>query len=105
MGRKVLADEAGVWISEGGRRYGIGWEEIYCVSGYKLDGITEIYTCVTLDFEYGEYFEFDNAECDIPGVIEAITQRLPGIPQDWFDQIHLLQTDDPPLEIWRKQTG
>jgi len=103
MERTIYADDAGVWATEGaGRRYGIEWDEVFAVSGYKLDGVTEFYTCVALDFEYGEFFEFDDANPGFADVVAAITQRLPGISEDWAVRLAQLSTDDPPLEVWKK---
>jgi hypothetical protein len=52
---RIYADDRGVWLeSRPGQPYGIAWDEIAGVGCYKLDGITEVYTVVELDFEYDE---------------------------------------------------
>jgi hypothetical protein len=100
---RLFADERGVWREDTpGRPSGIEWGEINHVSGHKLDGITEVYTCVVLDFEYGEFIELYH---DWPGfgqVVEAITARLPGIAPDWFQQVEQRSVADPPIEMWRR---
>jgi len=103
MERTAFADERGVWtMGATGKPFGIEWDEIVCVSGSKLDGITEIYSCVALDFEYGEYFELDDAMPGFSAVVNAITEHIPGIPADWFDQIQRLSVNDDPLDVWKK---
>jgi hypothetical protein len=104
---RLFADERGVWIEKTpGSSCGIQWNEVFSVSGHKLDGITEIYSsCVELDFEFGEYIQFYQ---DWPGfeqVIVAISQRLPGIATNWFQQIEQLGVGDAPVEVWRRTTG
>lgn len=103
MSVETFADDQGVWrIGSSGRPFGIPWDEIVCVSGGKLDGITEVYTCVSLDFEYGEFIELDDTMTGFPEVIEAITRRLPGIPEDWFERVSQLSKDDDTIEVWTK---
>ena len=47
---KLFADERGVWREDDpGHPFGIDWDEIECVGGYKLDVITEVYTVIELD--------------------------------------------------------
>jgi hypothetical protein len=100
---RLFADDRGVWReSIPGRPYGIEWGEVYRVSGHKLDGVTKVYTCVVLDFEYGKCIELYH---DWPGfrqVVAAITERLLGICPDWFSQVEQLSIGDTPLEVWRR---
>lgn len=100
---RVYADERGVWRQDqSGNLYGIAWEEIYSVAGYKLDGVTAHFTCLELDFEYGEFIELYH---DWPGfeqVVEAITARLPGISADWFQQVQRLQVSEAPRTVWSR---
>ena len=50
----IVTDAEGNWReNQLGLRSGIRWDEIDRISGHKLDGITEIYTVLELDFEYG----------------------------------------------------
>jgi hypothetical protein len=97
----LYADGSGVWREDSpGRRTGIAWDEVYRVGGYKLDGVTDVYTCVALDTEYGVFTELYH---DWPGfrqVVAAITAELPGIDADWFQRIERLGTDDPAVEVW-----
>jgi hypothetical protein len=100
---RLFADDRGVWQEDKpGQLSGIAWDEVYCVSGHKLDRVTEVYTCVVMDWEYGEFVEL---YYDCPGfeqVVGAITERLPGIAPNWFEQVEALGTGDPPVEVWRR---
>jgi hypothetical protein len=100
---RLFADERGVWCeARPGQPYGIEWDEIVSVGGHKLDGVTEAYTVVELDFDYGEFVEL---QADSPGfsqVVHAITARLPGIAADWFQQIERLQLRESPITVWRR---
>src|SRR5262249_5802951 len=93
----LFADDLGVWRrSPSGYRSGIEWDEIYRVSGYKLDGITEAYTVLEVDFEYGEFIEFNHIWAGFNEIVTALTARLPGISPGWFEQIEKLQPRDDP---------
>jgi hypothetical protein len=99
-GPRLFADERGVWRSIEGQLTGIEWGEVYRVRGYKLDGITGVYTCVDLDWECGEFIELYH---DWPGfqqVTSAITARLAGIATDWLQKIEQLDVNDAPVEVW-----
>lgn len=100
---KLFADDRGVWREDKpGRPFGIAWDEVYRVSGHKLDGITEIYTCVVLDWEYGEFVELYHNWSGFAQVVDALTRRLPGIAPDWFERIEALGLGDSPFEVWRR---
>jgi len=100
---RLYADINGVWREDGrGRPSGILWNDVSRVSGHKLDAVTEVFTCVELDWEFGKCFELYQ---DWPGfsqVVDAITTTLPGITSDWFAQVERLRTIDPPIEVWRR---
>ena len=98
---RIVADERGVWREDHpGRVSGIPWDEISCVSGYKLDRITEIDTCLVLDWGYGEFLELYDRYPGFNQAVARITQQLPGIAPDWFEQVESLGTSDPPVELW-----
>jgi len=100
---RLYADERGVWREDkSGRPFGIEWNEIVAVGGYKLDGITEVYMVVELDFEYGEWLELHADERGFPEVIRAITARLPDIPTGWLAQIERLQPTEAAMTVWRR---
>lgn len=102
MENVVFADERGVWsIGSRGKPYGIEWGSIACVSGHKLDGITEVYLCIELDFEYGEFFELNDSMSGFTQVVAAIGERLPGLATDWFEKLQGLSLGDAPLEVWK----
>ena len=100
---RLFADDQGVWWERTrGSPFGIAWDEIHCVSGHKLDGATEVYTCVALDTAYGEYVELYP---DWPGfgqVVAATTERLPGISAGRFERVETLGIHDPPTDVWHR---
>ena len=99
----LFADARGVWYEQTpGHRSGIAWNDVYRIAGYKLDGITTIYTCVVLDFEYGEFIELYHPRPGFGQVIAAITERFPGITPDWFQKVDQLGVGDPPIEVWHR---
>jgi hypothetical protein len=100
---RLYADERGIWREDTpGRAFGINWGDVYAVSGHKLDGVTEVYTCVVLDYDYGVFIELYHDWPGFPEVVAAITSHLPGIAPDWFSRIEQLKVDDPPLHVWRR---
>jgi hypothetical protein len=100
---RLYADDRGVWREDKpGQPFGIAWGEIAAVGGYKLDGVTEVYTVIELDFEYGEWLELHADWPGFPEVARAITARLPGIPSRWLAEVERLQPRQPPVSVWRR---
>jgi hypothetical protein len=99
----LLADATGVWREDmPGQRFGFLWEEIYAVSGHKLDDMTRIHAVVVLGHENGHFLELYP---DCPGfeqVASRMTDRLMGIAPDWLEQVEQLDTDAPPLQVWQR---
>jgi len=96
-------DDRGIWREDDpGKSFGIAWDEIHSISGYKLDGITKIYTCVVFDWEYGEYLELNNDWDGFEKVLSAIPKHLPGILQNWYTKIEALTVKDESLIVWTK---
>ena len=55
---RVFADHRGVWREDKlGHPFGIEWDEIVRIGGYKLDGVTELFTVVELDDPSGHFIE------------------------------------------------
>lgn len=100
----VFADDRGVWLrTESGRSFGIPWDEIAAVSGSKLDGITEVYTCIYLDFEYGEFIELNDTMPGFSAAVVEIGRRIDGMPDDWFERIEQRTPQDDVLEVWARR--
>ena len=100
---KLFADARGIWSEqEPGRPSGIEWKDIYRITGYKLDGITTTFTCVVMDFDYGEFIELYHHWPGFDQVIAAITERMPGISPEWFHKVEQRCVADPTIEIWHR---
>lgn len=101
--QKLFADDRGVWgESEQGFVTGIEWGEIFRISGYKLDGVTEVYTVIELDFEYGEWIELNADWSGFRQVVDMISQKIPNLHPSWLQAIEGLQIDAPPLTVWQR---
>jgi hypothetical protein len=104
---RLFADDQGVWREDTpGHPSGIEWGEIDRVSGHKLDAVTQVHTCVVLDFEYGEFIEMYDTWPGFGQVVAALTEKLPGIPDDWFERIQQLDAFGPSVEsidVWQRQ--
>lgn len=98
---QLVADASGVWQSNGSRRSGYAWDEIYRIGGHKLDAITHIITVVTLDTEYGEYMELLGDSEGFDDVIRAITLQIPHLSADWFEQIQAIELGST-IEVWKR---
>jgi len=104
MERIVFTDDRGVWsLGSSGKPYGYEWDEIYSVAVSKVDTITEVYTGVILDTEYGEFFEFDDGCKGFADAVDEITKKLPGMPSNWMDVALQLSIEDPPVDVWTRQ--
>jgi len=98
---RVWADEDGVWREDRpGFPFGIRWDEIHAVSGYKVDVIEEVDTIVELDTESGEFFELNSSVDGFDEVAKSITARLEGIDPRWLDSILRLSPEDEPVQVW-----
>ncbi len=96
-GPHLRADDFGVWIKD---TLAIEWREIYQVSGYRVDGVTEIYTTVALDTDYGEFVELNDDCHGFDQVAQSIGERLPGIDPNWLAKVQQLGPNDAPIKIW-----
>jgi hypothetical protein len=100
---RLYADERGIWREDTpGQPFGITWDEIASVSAYKVNLVTEVWTMVVLDFEYGEWIELCSPWPGFAQVVEAITARLPGISATWFEEIDRLGVGEPVLTVWQR---
>lgn len=101
---RLFADFRGVW-REGnpGRASVIEWDEIIRITGYKLDGITEVYTVLELDHPSGHFMELNADWSGFAQVVDAITLQFPDIRRTWFDEINELATESPPLTVWERR--
>jgi hypothetical protein len=99
---RYFTDAEGIWCEGAAKPFGIRWDEIYRVTGYKLDCITEVDTCLEIDFEYGEFMELNGRFPGFNDVVDGITNRLPGIDPDWFQKVSGLGIDDPPIVVWHR---
>jgi hypothetical protein len=103
MTPRLFADEHGIWREDKrGRRFDIEWAEVSRVSGHSLDGITETYLCVELDFEHGNSIELYSHWSGFQSVIAGIASHLPGINPAWFQNVMRLDVADAPVECWRR---
>ena len=99
----LRADAEGVWREDSlVRRSGIAWNEIYRISAYKLDCMTRVAVVVTLDWDYGEFFELIDDWVGFDEVVRLITARVPGIDPNWMDCIRSLEPQQPVIEIWKR---
>ncbi|MBY0231647.1 MAG: hypothetical protein K2W96_20370 [Gemmataceae bacterium] len=100
----LFANDEGVWREDTpGHPFGISWDEVFAVSGHKIDGVTEVFACVVLDWDYGEFIELYQHWPGFTQVVEAITARLPGIAPDWLARIETCGVDAPSLEVWHRE--
>jgi hypothetical protein len=99
----LTADSDGIWRSDSpdDQRVGVAWDEIYTIGGYKLDCITRVVAVVTLDWDYGEFFELMEDWQGFDDVARAITSRVPGIDREWMNRIRSLDPRET-IEVWRR---
>ena len=106
---RLSADEWGVWREDRpGCPFGIRWDEIIGVSGYKdgytLDGFSAMYTVIELEHPSGHLFTLHTDWPGFDDVAAAIAAHLPGIQQDWLAEIEQLQLREAPVTVWRKDS-
>ena len=100
---RVFADATGVWQQAASQEpFGILWDEIVEVSGYNIDGVTEIHTLVVLEYEYGEQFEFHDQQPGFEDTVAAMSDRLPGIDRGWLERVRAAGLDDPSVVVWSR---
>jgi len=98
---RLMADDKGVWRQDKPNgRFGIEWDEIVRIVAYRLDGVTELFTVVELNFEWGSYVELNDSWLGFTAVATAITERFAGIEPQWLQQANELSPTDLPLIVW-----
>ena len=100
---ELFADERGIWVRNdpAWAAYGLEWDEIYLVGGYPIDAIERTLIYVEVDPIYGQPFEFNNEWRGFEEVVEALTQRLPGLAPSWFQTIASLPLEQS-ITVWRR---
>jgi hypothetical protein len=100
----LTADSEGIWRSDApdDRRSGIAWDDIHSIGGCMLDRKTRgVVAVVTLDWDYGEFFELMEDWPGFDDVVRAITSRVPGIDREWMNRIRSLDPNES-IEVWRR---
>ena len=64
--------------------------------------MTRVVLVVTLDWDYGEFFELMDDWTGFNDVVQMITSRVPGIDRSWFDRIRSLEPRQPTIEVWKR---
>ncbi len=101
--RRITVDDRGIWRADSpAQSYGINWPEISKISAYKLDGITEAYTIVTFDFDFGEYFEVSEDDIGFEGLYSALPRHLPGLRDDWHLALGNLAAGHEAVTVWSR---
>ncbi len=99
---KIHSSTSGVWCTDNrGNRSGIEWDEIYAVSGGKVDLITSEIISIDIDYEDGEFLTLNSDFLGFDEVIPAITEHLPGISPLWLSKIKELEIGQT-LVVWRR---
>jgi hypothetical protein len=99
----ISTDTEGVWCStKSGARYGIKWDEVFRIGGYKLDAITQIDTIVELDFEYGEFVELNSEFPGFDTAISTFARYVPSLPDNWYSRIAQLRVGDKDVTVWQR---
>lgn len=100
----ITTDDKGLWVQdEPGKTFGMEWNEVYSVGGYKLDCVTELLTVLCFDTEYGEYFECNGDWVGFEELTRAVSAHLPKFPAEWFPAIESLTANDAPITIWTRK--
>lgn len=86
-------------MKENHNKYGIGWDEIFEICVCQIDGITEIYWYLDINFEWGEYIEVYSDYSNFVNLIPEIAERF-NLPVDWFEAVKSLNQQS--FSIWKK---
>ena len=99
---RLFCDNLGIWREDKpGQLFGVKWDEITSICGYKLDGITEVYTVLELGDESGHWQELNAAWPGFDDVTQTITARLP-IPSGWLAELDRMNPQQTPVTFWQK---
>lgn len=100
---RLDADVAGLWCEDlSGNRFGMDWDEVHMVSGYKINEVNSESILIVLDYNYGESFQLISTSDGFDQVARSITEFIPGIDPLWLSWIRTSDINDPPLEVWHK---
>jgi hypothetical protein len=100
---RLFADDKGVWREDKpGHPFGIEWEEIVGVGEYNLDGVTEAFTVVELDYPNGHFIELNSDWSGFAQVIDAMSSNLPGNQASWFSAISTLDVSASSIRVWHR---
>ena len=99
----LKADEKGIWRSDnGGKPFGIEWEEIYGISGYTMSYSNGPEIEIEFDFDYGESFRINETWEGFNDIIKAVHDRKMYREESWLQKVSAVGEDDEIYEIWQK---
>jgi hypothetical protein len=101
---QLTVDDQGIWrCDRAGCQSGIEWADIYRISIGKVDCITHSITVVTLDWDFGEFFEIMDDWAGFLDVANAISKRFPNINPDWLQAAIVLSPRDAGYDVWKRE--
>jgi hypothetical protein len=59
-------------------------------------------TVVTLDWEFGEYFDIMDDWGGFDRAVQMTSLRVPELDPAWMNRIRSLAPRDPPIEVWKR---
>lgn len=102
---RVIADERGVWVADGGgTHYGVGWEELCAVSASKVDMKSQTEIVLGLDVSHGETVEINASSTGFSGLVDQLTQRL-ALEGTWFETLGEHFTVSDLVVVWTSSGG
>ncbi|WP_166821969.1 hypothetical protein [Thalassoroseus pseudoceratinae] len=100
---RLRVDDRGIWCDDRpDLASGIYWEAIDAVSGYQRESSSASALVIELFHPSGFVFEILEEWTGFTETVEAMTQKLPGIPTDWCDQIRNHRDRSQRKTVWQR---
>jgi hypothetical protein len=97
---RLLPDRLSV-VTPNGTDYGISWPDVYRVSVFRQDLITEASRVLHFDFDYGEYIEVNDGMEGFDEMVLHLGEYLP-LPADYKQRIEMTQCHADPIRLYSR---
>lgn len=103
---RIRVDARGIWCDDRpDLSSGIYWDGIMEISGVELATTADWQVVIELQHSSGYILEIREDWPGFKDAVDALTQNLPGIAENWLDQIRVPKDRQQSATVWRRVTS
>ena len=103
---RIRVDARGIWCDDRpDLSSGIYWDGIVEIGGVAPTRSSDGQVVIELRHSSGYILEIREDWPGFQDAIDALTQNLPGIAENWLDQIHVRDNRQQAATVWRRDNS